>query len=386
MEPETAADADRASLDAALTLALTLPGDALLYLLLPLHCDVFGVSLAEAGFLLGANRLVRIFGYQWITKLYALRGPRAACTLAAIAAFAATLCYATLSGVWSLLIARLIWGLAFGAMNLANQALPTSVSAGASRRMGRMRAVISVGPMLGLLGGAVIAETIGPRPAFFLLALVSLPALRFALRLPSVPDGAKATPQRFFRFSPVNIWALFLGLTLDGLFGVGLSFIIAVRQPDQAVLAAGLAMALRYGSEIALSTAGGALANWFGARRLSIVLSVGCGAGLALLGATDAVMWIGVVVTIGLRALLGPLPAPLVAEIYPGAARVPALADQSTWRDLGAGFGPLIAGWLLPTTPALTIYGAAGLLLAGAGLALAAPGARIEQREAGPRP
>lgn len=377
MEHQTAADADRASLDAALTLTLTLPGDTLLYLLLPLHCDVFGVTLAEAGLLLGANRLVRIFGYQWVAKFYALRGPRAACVLAAIAAAVATLCYATLSGVWSLLIARLIWGLSFGAMNLANQALPTSVAAGASRRMGRMRAIISVGPTLGLIGGAAIAETIGPRAAFFVLTLVSLPALVYALRLPSTPDGPKAAGGRLLHLSPVNVWALFLGLTLDGLFGVGLSLIIAAREPDQA---AGLAMALRYASEIALSSAGGALAQWFGARRLSIALTVGCGAGLALLGATGAIMWIGLTVTIGLRALLGPLPAPLVAEIHPGAARVPALADQSTWRDLGAGFGPLLAGWLLPTISAFAVYGAAGLLLAGAGLALAAPSAREPQR------
>jgi MFS family permease len=370
------ADADRASRDAALTLALTLPGDTLLYLLLPLHHEVFGVSLAEAGLLLGANRLIRIFGNQWLAHYYALRGPRAACVLAAAGAIAATLSYATVSGLWSLLVARLVWGLAFGAMNLANQALPTAIANGATQRMGRMRAIVSAGPMLGLLGGAAISETLGPRIAFFALALASLPALRYARRLPSAPDGAKPTQPGLVHVTPVNVWALFLGLTLDGLFGVGLSLLIAARQPEQPVLAAGLAMGLRYATEIALSAPGGALAQWVGARRLSILLSIGCGAGLALLGATGGAMWAGLVVTIALRALLGPLPAPLVAEIYPGPARVPALADQSTWRDLGAGFGPLLAGWLLPIMPAAAVYGAAGLLLAGASLTLAGPKAR----------
>ena len=51
---------DRHSRDASLTLAFAPPGDTLLYLLLPLHHEVFGVSLAEAGLLLAANRLVRI--------------------------------------------------------------------------------------------------------------------------------------------------------------------------------------------------------------------------------------------------------------------------------------------------------------------------------------
>src|SRR3982751_4207738 len=97
--------ADRNSRNASLTLAFAQPGDTLLYLLLPLHHASFGVSLAEAGLLLAANRLVRIAGYGWVARLYAERGPRLACLLAASTSLLSTLGYATLSGVWSLLIA-----------------------------------------------------------------------------------------------------------------------------------------------------------------------------------------------------------------------------------------------------------------------------------------
>ena len=62
--------ADRNSRHAALTLAFAQPGDTLLYLLLPLHHEVFGVSLAEAGLLLAANRIVRICGYGWIAAAF----------------------------------------------------------------------------------------------------------------------------------------------------------------------------------------------------------------------------------------------------------------------------------------------------------------------------
>lgn len=71
-------EADQNSRNASLTLAFAQPGDTLLYLLLPLHHDVFGVTLAEAGLLLAANRLVRIAGYGWVARFYAERGPRAA--------------------------------------------------------------------------------------------------------------------------------------------------------------------------------------------------------------------------------------------------------------------------------------------------------------------
>src|SRR5438105_8012392 len=79
--PELAA-ADRASRDASLTLAVTLPTDTVLYLLLPLYFDAFGVSLAEAGMLLAANRLVRIAGYGWVAAFYQRRGARAVCVAA----------------------------------------------------------------------------------------------------------------------------------------------------------------------------------------------------------------------------------------------------------------------------------------------------------------
>src|SRR4029077_7525243 len=124
--------ADRNSRNASLTLAFAQPGDTLLYLLLPLHPVAFGVSLAEAGFLLAANRLVRIAGYGWIARFYAERGPRAACLLAALGSVLATLAYALLAGLWGLLAARLLWGLSFAAMNIATQALATAEPTGAS--------------------------------------------------------------------------------------------------------------------------------------------------------------------------------------------------------------------------------------------------------------
>src|SRR3954454_24834232 len=71
--------ADENSRHASLILAFAQPGDTLLYLLLPLHHDTFVVTLAEAGLLLAANRLVRIAGYGWVARFYAERGPRAAC-------------------------------------------------------------------------------------------------------------------------------------------------------------------------------------------------------------------------------------------------------------------------------------------------------------------
>ena len=99
---------NRASRDASVTLGVVLPGDTVLYLLLPLHAAVFGVTLPEAGLLLAANRLVRIAGYGWVARGYHRFGPRAACLAATLGATAATLGYALTTGLIPLLLARLL--------------------------------------------------------------------------------------------------------------------------------------------------------------------------------------------------------------------------------------------------------------------------------------
>ena len=70
LHPPAGQLADRQSRDASITLAFTLPTDTVLYLLLPLYVASFGVTLAEAGLLLAANRLVRIIGYGWVARGY----------------------------------------------------------------------------------------------------------------------------------------------------------------------------------------------------------------------------------------------------------------------------------------------------------------------------
>jgi hypothetical protein len=119
---------------------------------------------------------------------------------------------------------------------------------------------------------------------------------------------------------------------------------------------------VRYIAEILLGPAGGALAERHGARRLLMLLSVSTAAGLALIGA--GLLWSGAVLVVVLRGLIQPLPAPVVAIENPGRERVPALARLATWRDLGAGAGPLLAGALLPIVPHPLLYGGAALLLA----------------------
>src|SRR5438067_10579554 len=150
-------------------------------------------------------------------------------------------------------------------------------------------------------------------------------------------------------------------VTLDGLFVIGMSVLAAAALPSYAALAAGAALALRYIAEIGLGPVGGRLAQRYGPRRVLTLLSVATAAGLAIIGA--GALWIGALLVVTLRGLIQPIPAPVVALENPGRDRVPALARLATWRDLGAGAGPLLAGALLPVLPHGLLYGAAASML-----------------------
>jgi hypothetical protein len=105
------------------------------------------------------------------------------------------------------------------------------------------------------------------------------------------------------------------------------------------------------------------------------LLSIASAIGLAVIG--FGWLWSGAVLVVVLRGLIQPLPPPIVAFEHPGADRLPALARNATWRDLGAGAGPLLAGALLPIMPHHLLYATAALLL---GLSAAAIRTRSSER------
>ncbi|AGI24776.1 major facilitator superfamily transporter [Pseudomonas sp. ATCC 13867] len=354
--------ADRDSRNSAQVLSLCLPSDVLLYLLLPMYAADFGVTLVEAGILLAANRLVRIVGYGWVVRFYGRHGDRAACSLAAFAAAACALGNATLSGFAVLLVLRLVWGLCFATFNLSTQTLATAEAQGAARRAGRSRATLSIGPMLFLPLGALMAQALGPRSIFFVLCVSALCGLWRARALPDRGHDIPANSGRRLRLpDSIATWSFIEGVTLDGLFVFGLSLYAQTHLGGTGVLVAGVLMAVRYLSEMLFSPFGGRLADRFGALRMLVVLSLATSLALLMFGSYW--LFVGAFFVLVLRALQLPLVVTLVAQRNPQ-ARIQALAGNAVWRDIGAGLGPILAGVLLPQVPALWAYAGAALVLA----------------------
>ena len=89
-------------------------------------------------------------------------------------------------------------------------------------------------------------------------------------------------------------------------------------------------------------------------------------------------LWSCAALIVVLRALQLPLIAPIVAHRTPGPERVQALAARSTWRDIGAGAGPVLAGLLLPIASSAWVYGVAAVLLAAMAIACGRSAAKLE--------
>lgn len=359
--------ADRQSRDAATVMALCLPSDVLLYLLLPMQPQAFGITLAQAGVLLAANRLVRIVGYSQMVRFYARNGDRLTSMIAAAAAACCALGNATLSGFGWLLGLRLVWGLCFAAFNLSTQVMATHEPAGAAHRSGRARALAAIGPMLALPAGAALSLWLGPRAIFFILAGTCTLGFFVARRLPDQPHALTTSGKRFKAPDSVAVWSFIEGVALDGLFIFGLSLQAQKVLGGDAMMIAGVLMGLRYLSELLLSPLGGWAAERFGATAMLLVFSITSALALTVFGNHWVI--VGGAAVLVLRALQLPLVATLVAERNPGPARVQALAANAVWRDVGAGLGPLLAGILLPVTSAPWVFGLAGLAIALSALA-----------------
>jgi hypothetical protein len=75
--PAAIASDDAVVVRAAAVLGLVWLGDALIYVVLPLHAAAFGIGLGLVGVALSLNRIVRIVGYAWVAYLHRRLGLRA---------------------------------------------------------------------------------------------------------------------------------------------------------------------------------------------------------------------------------------------------------------------------------------------------------------------
>ncbi len=332
----------RDTIVAAACLGLVWPGDALIYVVLPLYPSAFGVEIATVAILLSVNRVIRILGYGWVAPLARRFGANTLTAAACAAGALSTLGYGLLSGVVLLFVARLMWGGAYGVLNLTNTAYAYGDGTRAGMHVGLNRAVSTIGPVLALgLGGLIVTLT-DPRMVFVIYGLLGLLAVPLALTLPRLRQPPSDVPARAsgrWTVSPLNFFFFVVALVADGVFTATLSTLLADLIPvTSALIGAGLLLAGQRLISVILSFVSGPVVDRFEASRLLVPCGLVIVAGLAAIAAGH--VYAGAVVLIVARALFA-IVSPVIAA-QQSTDRIGAIAAYATWSDCGLAAGAFI--------------------------------------------
>ncbi len=345
-----------------LVLAIALIGDALIYAVLPLYHEEFGVSLAMVGVLLSLNRWIRLLANSAVAHLGEMIGPHALMIAAAAGSIVSTSLYGLGEGASLQIGARMLWGVSFAALNLATLAYAVSDRPNAGKRVGISRALIGIVQIFALVGGAWLALNVGPRRVFVIFGAITSMALVMALLLPRLPPE-QSTTKGFKLPIPhrLEVWGFMLGFAGDGVFLLTLAFLLKDSITSVApVMATAMLIALRWVVEITTGPIGGWIGDKFGARPIAILNGVGLVVGFGLIAAGHEVL--GALLTVTTRGMFNTLVPVLVIERGHGGV-LSSQASYSTWRDFGAAVGPLSAPWLFLNIPQMPLYGGLAILL-----------------------
>jgi MFS family permease len=332
----------RETIVAAACLGLVWFGDALIYVVLPLYPAAFGVEIASVAILLSVNRIIRIVGYGWVSPLSRRFGANTLTAAACAAGALSTLAYGLLSGFVLLFIARLMWGGAYGVINLTNTAYAYGDGRRAGTHVGLNRAVSTLGPVLSLALGGWLVTQIGPQGVFVVYGVVGLLAVPLALSLPrlrqTVGDTQAAAKGRWLP-SSLNIMFFVVALGADGVFTATLSTLLADLIPvSSALIGAGLLLAANRLTSVILAFISGPIVDRLKAHRLLAPCCVLVAAGLAAIAAGH--VYSGAVVLILARVVFA-IVAPIVAAEQ-STDRIGAIAAYATWSDVGLAAGAFI--------------------------------------------
>jgi MFS family permease len=322
---------------AASCLGIVWFGDAVIYVVLPLYAAAFGCDALMVGVLLSVNRVVRILGYGWVGPLARAYGTNVLTAVACAAGALSTLAYGVLSGFVLLFIARMLWGAAWGIVNLTMTAYAYGDGKGAGVRIGLARAISSVGAFVALVAVGPLCIAIGPHQMFVLYGLIGLITIPLAFLLPSLRAAASdAKAVRRWTLTPLNALFFVVSFGADGVLGATISVLLAEFMPmTSAILGAGLLLALQRLIAIALALFSGPLTDRLGAHRLLLPSTLAIAVGFAVIAA--GFVTVGTIIVIVARALLGTAGPVLAAE--KSTDRIAALASYATWTDVGLAAG-----------------------------------------------
>jgi MFS transporter, DHA1 family, multidrug resistance protein len=347
----------KATTFSALALAFASLGDAFLYPFLPAGIAHIGMPVAWVGLILSINRFVRIFSNALMVVLFSRFGRKQVTIIAVVVAIFSTAGYSVAQGLLVWIFLRVLWGLSFSALRISTISYTTD-HARKGFGLGISKSLQEIGPMLALIGAPFLIGILDPQLIFLFLAVCSLPAVYFAIRLPENhrPNAPTTLLKDLFRIpSAFNALTFGTSFVIDGIVIVSLGILFMEYGEGitalEATIMASFFLGYRRIASLVFAPIGGLLADKSGLNKVFVASSVLTIAGLILLtmGFTKA----GAIVVFtfySIQSALAPGNSFREREFS-----LQAVAENATWRDLGAALGTLCAGFLV-SSPYVTRF------------------------------
>jgi len=403
----------------SLAVASSLPGDSLLYAVLPALWPELGLELWMVGVLLSANRAVRLLTNPlagWIAGRIGITLPF---VLALLVGAATTFAYGLANGFAALLAARLVWGLCWSFIRLGGL-LTTLDAAGPADRgyaLGFYSGASRIGTLVAVAFGGLLSDSLGFSATTGIFGVITLcGALVVARRAPTprrVPEPA-ALPIRARESEPESshvdlpesaradarrrgfVYAAAFLINLTGSLGVAtLGLWLLQQAPGERQLGPlvlgvasvnGLLLGGRFTADLFWAPVTGQISDRVGRHPTLIASALAAAVALAALSASSSLLTISfssLALAFGSTALRVSLDA-AIGDLAPEPMRARVLSWFVNFGDLGAACGPLLAYQLAGVVGLAAVYrgGSVILLCVGAMFALLARSARRPQRAA----
>ena len=332
-------------------MSFALFGDSLIYAILPIYAESFGLSLTMVGILLSINRFVRVFTYGIINNFINKFGKRNMCILAAVLATLSTATYGLSLGFISLFIARVIWGLAYSILVLSTLFYAVEYKKKAGSRVGVSQSIQRIGSIISLLIGSWYVSYVGANLIFIIMAIPTSIGILIALSLPKdrLIKENNNSKQAFKFTKPDYFDALYFlqGYGVDGLFAITITIMLAEHaQLSLAVIGGGMLLALRHFGEAISSPIFGTIADYLGAKIIFIISCLLVVLGFLLIFLNNLIL--GAIILLIFRGAMASIGPALIAQQTNDETEImKSLTKMQTYRDLGAALGPIITGALI---------------------------------------
>ena len=387
----TPSTAEPLVLTVATAIGLSIMGDSLMYGILALEAESLGLSLAAVGWLLSANRWIRLLSNTAAGRVFERFGPRMPFIASTVLGFVTALLYGTGLGFVVFLLARMGWGVAWSGLRQGGyEAVWQGNPQQKGKLMGLLWGIVRLGSAVSVALGGYLHDHFGYQVSVGVIAGLTALAIPIAMiaRWPAQERHApsvRLTAGAILSFSDwraafgplVQRWLLFstfIHAILEGVIIPSLAVFIDYRFGENQLFLqswlgvgtlTGVLLFVRWTANLLFGPLIGAISDRLGQTRTIVLLSTG-----ALLALIAAISLPGLWLILGLLTIFvtsAGLFITLSAASSGVATQTPYpqrfVGVYTTVADTGAALGPILAFNLIGIAGFEVVYLSLAVLL-----------------------